>query len=217
VVVAYPAVPASTPPPPRPPATPIFGLLGRIAPTKGQREFVQAAAILAGDVPEARFVVLGDAMFNDHAFAEEVRALPASLGIDGAVRFAGWIDEPAEAIRSLTALVHASPVPEPFGQVVVEGMLAGIPIIATAAGGVPEIVDPDGVGTPLAEGVIQTPFGLLVRPGDAAALARAMRHVAEHPDQAGDAAVRARAMAQERFDIAATAHTVQDAWGRALR
>jgi len=217
VVVAYPAVPASTPLPPLPPATPTFGLLGRIAPTKGQREFVQAAAILAGDVPEARFVVLGDAMFNDHDFAEEVRALPASLGIDGAVRFAGWIDEPAEAIRSLTALVHASPVPEPFGQVVIEGMLAGIPIIATAAGGVPEIVDPDGAGTTLAEGVIQTPFGLLVRPGDAAALARAMRHVAEHPDQAGDAAVRARAMAQERFDIAATARTVQDAWDHALR
>ena len=217
VVVAYPAAPASTPLPPRPPKTPTFGLLGRIAPTKGQREFIQAAAVMTENAPEARFIVLGDAMFNDHAFAEEVRALPAVLGVADAVTFAGWVDDPAETLQTLTALVHASPVPEPFGQVVVEGMLAGIPVIATAAGGVPEIVDPDGVAAPVADGVTQTPFGLLVRPGDAAALALAMRYIADHPGEAGDTATRAQAMARERFDIAGTARTVQDAWGRALR
>lgn len=217
VVVAYPAVPASPAAPPSPPVTPTFGLLGRIAPTKGHVEFLHAASDVVHQHPDARFFILGDAMFNDHAFAADVRALPAALGLAEAVTFAGWIDDPTDAVRSLTALVHASPVPEPFGQVVVEGMLAGVPVIATAAGGVPEILDPDETAEQIADGVHRTPYGLLVRPGDAAALARAMRWVIAHPGEMSDAAQRAATMARARFDVGTTVQSVQDAWARALR
>jgi glycosyltransferase involved in cell wall biosynthesis len=62
-------------------------------------------------------------------------------------------------------LVHSSTVPEPFGQVVVEGMAAGLPVVAAAAGGPLEIVR-DGVD------------GLLYRPGDVEALAAALRRLA---------------------------------------
>ena len=217
IVVAYPAVPDQDAVTPHRPARPTFGLLGRIAPTKGQTEFLHAAARLVQTLPEARFEILGDAMFNDHAFAAGVRALPATLGIADAVTFAGWVDNPAAAIAGLTALVHASAVPEPFGQVVVEGMLAGVPVIATAAGGVPEIVDPDARAEPIGHGVTRTPYGLLVPPGDVPALAAAMAWTADHPEDAAAAAVRAGAMARARFDIATTARRVEGAWTRALR
>jgi glycosyltransferase involved in cell wall biosynthesis len=217
VVVAYPAVPTSRAATLSAPPTPTFGLLGRIAPTKGQIEFLHATAQLAETTPDVRAIVLGDAMFNDHEFAERVRRLPPTLGIADAVTFTGWVDEPLEALGSLTALIHASPVPEPFGQVVVEGMLAGVPVIATAAGGVPEIVDPDGESEPIADGLKRTPYGLLVRPGDPSALARAMRWVIEHPAAAAEATRRASAMAQVRFGIDGTVQVVQDAWDRALR
>ncbi|WP_344779281.1 glycosyltransferase family 4 protein [Microbacterium kribbense] len=216
-VVVYPAVPDTAPIPPRSPATPTFGLLGRIAPTKGQLEFVHAAAELARTMPDARFEILGDAMFNDHVFADEVRTLPRLLGIEERVTFAGWVDDPAAALAGLTALIHASPVPEPFGQVVIEGMLAGVPVIATAAGGVPEIVDPDGAGEAAGQGVTRTPYGLLIPPGDVAAMAAAMAWVVAHPVDAAHAAARAQTMARARFDIAISAARAQDAWAHALR
>ncbi len=216
IVVAYPAIQAGDAAPALPPARPTFGLLGRIAPTKGQREFIRAAAELSSTVADARFTILGDAMFNDHEFADEVRALPAALGVPDAVTFAGWVDDPSRALAGLTALVHASPVPEPFGQVIVEGMLAGIPIIATASGGVPEIVDPDGVGDPIGQRIVRAPYGLLVPPGDVSALAAAMSWMVAHPDDARRSAARAQAMARRRFDLAVSAQQVQDAWARAL-
>ncbi len=218
VTVAYPGLDVAGPVTPRRPArAPAFGLIGRIAPTKGQLEFLRAAARLAGDRPDVAFRVIGDAMFNDADFAALVRALPRELGIADRVTFTGWIDDPADELASLTALVHASPVPEPFGQVIVEAMLAGTPVIGTDAGGVPEILDPDAVGAVLAPGVTRAPLGLLVAPADPVALASAMRWVAEHPGEAAGLAAAARASAVERFDVRLGARSVERAWGAALR
>jgi glycosyltransferase involved in cell wall biosynthesis len=77
------------------------------------------------------------------------------------------------------ALVHASIIPEPFGRVIVEGMAAGLPVIAAGAGGPTEIVT-DGVD------------GLLHRPGDVSSLADALQRLAGDPElrrSLGDAAV----------------------------
>ena len=194
----------------------VFGLLGRIAPTKGQLEFVRAAAELRDVLPDVRFRIIGEALFNDAEFAAGARALPAALGVDDRVEFTGWTDAPGAAIAQLTALVHASPVPEPFGQVVVEAMLAGVPVIATNAGGVPEIVDPDGAGRDLGDGVILSRTGLLVPPGDAAALASAMTWIARHPRERADMAARAAEDARRRFDVRLTARIIEDTWRAAL-
>jgi glycosyltransferase involved in cell wall biosynthesis len=213
IVVAYPGLDTRLETPERHPApSPTFGLLGRIAPTKGQPEFLRAAAIVAEGVADARFSVIGEALFNDAEFADSVRALPADLGIADRVTFSGWAADPASAIADLTALVHASPVPEPFGQVLVEGMLAGVPVIGTNAGGVPEILDPTHEGVSIASGVIRTPFGLLAEPGDPGALARAMTWVLEHNVEATAMAVRARTAAQEKFDIRMSARRTEQTW-----
>ena len=117
--------------------TPLAGIVGRVSPTKGQREFLQAAAAVAVGHPDARFSVVGGALFGEHDYESQLQSLADRLGIADRVEFTGWVADAAVRVASLSVLVHASPVPEPFGQVIVEAMAAGVPVVATAAGGVP--------------------------------------------------------------------------------
>jgi glycosyltransferase involved in cell wall biosynthesis len=112
--------------------------------------------------------VVGEALFGEQEYAMRLRGLAGELGIAGRVEFRGFrADVPAE-LAAMDVLVHCSTVPEPFGQVVAEGMAAGLPVVATAAGGPAEIIrhDVDGLLHPL---------------GDAAELAAALRRLAADP------------------------------------
>jgi glycosyltransferase involved in cell wall biosynthesis len=95
----------------------------------------------------------------------------------------------------MDVVAHASIEPEPFGRVIVEGMAARKPVIATACGGPVEIVD-DGVD------------GFLVPPGDVAAMARAMGVLASDPEARQRMGARAYAKAQARYGTAATVEGV---------
>jgi len=112
--------------------------------------------------------------------------------------------------------VHASPVPEPFGQVVVEAMAAGVPVVATDAGGVTEILEPNGSGIATSGPWRVTPFGVLVSPGDDAALADAIRWVLTNADERERKAAAAQEYAINRFSIARTADAVYSAWDGVL-
>lgn len=207
--VAYPGLEAgafSTAVRPRP-AAPLFGLVGRISPTKGQAVFLKAAAEVARRCSDARFLIVGAALFNEREYEAEVRRLATAPDLDGRVRFTGHVPDVAAQLRELSAVVHASPVPEPFGQVVIEAMAAGVPVIATAAGGVNEILDggPDGM------------LGLGVDPGDERGLAAAMVQVLEDPESAESRATRALASVRRRFTIDQTAQAVMACWEGAAR
>jgi glycosyltransferase involved in cell wall biosynthesis len=143
-----------------------IGMIGRIAPFKGQHVFIEAfaRAFREGDgIHEA--VIVGSPLFGEHVYEQEVRQLALNRGVGERVRFAGFSEDIAAELTGLDILVHASVTPEPFGQVVVEGMAAGLPVIASAGGGPSEIID-DGV------------TGLLYPPGDADRLAQALRRLA---------------------------------------
>lgn len=213
VRVAYPGLPDDaftddhTPPTP-----PVFGLLGRISNTKGQREFIQAAALVSKDHPDVRFRIVGEALFSDHPYAVEVRQLADELGIANRVEWTGWAPDPRAAIDGFTALVHASPVPEPFGQVILEAMARHVPVIATLGGGVGEIVGappdaPLGAGT-----VLCTDRGRLVAPGDVAGFAEAMKAILREPERNVQLARSAACATHEQFSVNATATTCQAAW-----
>jgi glycosyltransferase involved in cell wall biosynthesis len=92
-------------------------------------------------------------------------------------------------------VVHCSTAPEPFGRVIVEGMLAGRPVIATNHGGATEI---------LRNGVT----GFLVEPGNPSALAGVLERIKADPDAAGRVASAGREDARERFDLGKIADQV---------
>lgn len=140
----------------------VVGMVGRLAPWKGQDVFLRAFAAAFAEQPSVQARIVGSAMFGEHDdYAVGLRILTAELGLDGRVTFVGFTTDVEHELGRLDVLVHASVVAEPFGQVVVEGMAAGLPVVATAAGGPLEIVTPEV-------------DGLLVTPGDVAELATAL-------------------------------------------
>jgi glycosyltransferase involved in cell wall biosynthesis len=181
----------------------LIGIVGRISRTKGQDVFLRAAARVLDRFPSARFQIIGGALFNDAPFEIEVLALAGSLGIGHAVEFTGFVSDVEPRVAALDVLVHASPTPEPFGQVVVEGMAAGKPVVATRAGGVPEIVSDEE-------------SGLLVPPGDADALAAAICRLLADPALALRLAESGRQRAIKCFGIERTARQVLEIHTRLL-
>jgi glycosyltransferase involved in cell wall biosynthesis len=116
-----------------------IGCIGRIAPEKGQREFVQVARVITRSLPGCRFVVYGAALFADAA----VRKYAAEVERDGAengVEFAGWAGDVYAAMRNLDLLLVPSAGHEATTRVILEAHAAGLPVIAFRSGGIPEVV-----------------------------------------------------------------------------
>jgi glycosyltransferase involved in cell wall biosynthesis len=165
---------------------PIVAVFGRLSAWKGQD--VAIAAIAA--VSDARLILVGAAMFGDSAFETTLRDQVRTQGIEDRVHFLGFRTDIAPLMASVDVIVHASTAPEPFGRVIAEAMMAGTPVIATAAGGALEIVE-DGVS------------GLLVPPGEPMALAAAIRRLIANPEAAAALAARGRDVAETRFSLVA--------------
>jgi len=154
-----------------------FGMLGRIAPWKGQDLFLRAfaAAFPEGD---EQAVVVGAAMFGEESYERELRALVSSLGITERVELRGFREDIWPELASFDVLVHASVIPEPFGTVVLEGMAAGLAVIAADEGG-PATIIADGE------------TGRLFRSRELDSLAAAMRALRDDPrerERLGEAA-----------------------------
>jgi glycosyltransferase involved in cell wall biosynthesis len=145
-------------------------MVGRVARWKGQDVFLRAFAAAFPD-GGARATLVGAALFggDDERFAEELDALVEELALGDRLRRLGARDDVERWLDEAHVVVHASRSPEPFGQVIVEGMAAGAAVVATAGGGPSELVR-DGVD------------GLLVPADDVDALARALQQLASDPD-----------------------------------
>jgi glycosyltransferase involved in cell wall biosynthesis len=177
------------------------GMVGRLAPWKGQHVFLDAFRRAFDQGPE-RAVIVGAALFGEDWYEAELKRRLKVLGLDGRVLFTGFREDVWNALDEVDVLVHASVTPEPFGQVIVEGMAAGLPVVATAAGGPAEIIH-DGVN------------GLLYPPGDAEALAAHLRALSK------DARLRSRLGAAARdsakgFTPEAAAAKVMQVYQRVL-
>jgi len=196
---------------------PVVVMIGRLSPTKGQLEVVRALRTVVDAVPGARLRVVGEPAFGAEDYAARVRAEVTRLGLDDHVEMVGFVADPRAELDGAAVCVHASPVPEPFGQVVVEAMVRGVPVVATRAGGVEEILldadadaDADDAGTDVAP--TRTDLGILVPPGDVDALAAAVLDVLDDPAAAHERAVRARESALRRFPVDRTARVLTDVW-----
>jgi glycosyltransferase involved in cell wall biosynthesis len=131
--------------PARNPDAVTFGMLGRIAPWKGQDLFLRAfAAAFPGG--RERAVLVGEPLFGEHDYERELHSLAAELGIEQRVEFRGFREDIWSELASFDVLVHASVIPEPFGQVVIEGMAAGLAVVAADEGGPADVIDDGRTG-----------------------------------------------------------------------
>ncbi|MGQ0645716.1 MAG: glycosyltransferase [Elusimicrobiota bacterium] len=147
-----------------PAGVPIVGNVTHFSWWKGQRVFLQAAKRVAEGGAAVHFLLAGKD--TDGA---EAAGLARSLGLEGRVTLAGFRTDMPELLSLLSASVVSSLAGEGFSGVLRESMAMGVPVAATDVGGNRELV-------------VHEKTGLLVPPGDAEALARAiLRLVADAP------------------------------------
>jgi glycosyltransferase involved in cell wall biosynthesis len=132
----------------------LVGSFSRLARWKGQHVLLEAMVLN----PHMHAVLVGAPLFGEDPYEVDLRAFVASHDLGERVHFLGFQHDIAACMCAVDAVAHTSITPEPFGRVIVEGMLAQRPVVAARAGGVLEIVE-DGVN------------GALCEPGDAHALA----------------------------------------------
>lgn len=163
-----------------------IGLIGRIAPEKGQAEFIRAAALLRDELPGSEFVICGAPLFGvSEAYFDAVRSMERDLPL----KFIGWQADVSGILRNLDLLIVPSQE-EGMGRVAVEAFSAGVPVIAFRTGGLPEVIT-DGE------------TGFLTRDASTEALAERIRGVvAAEPRDLSRITLNARRAWQRNFTVA---------------
>ena len=121
------------------PDVPIVGTLGELREAKGQRDFILAAAEVAKRIPDCWFVVTGLDHTADKSFRRELRRLANVLGIGERVLWLDWLDDTAPFYAAIDVFVSPSHA-ESFGLAILEAMIRGTPVIATATEGARELL-----------------------------------------------------------------------------
>jgi glycosyltransferase involved in cell wall biosynthesis len=141
---------------------PLIGIVGRLVPVKNHALFLQAAAQIYRQIPVARFVIVGDGELR-----AEIEAQAQALGLTDALTFTGWVRDLVPIYADLDALVISS-LNEGTPVSVIEALTVGCPVVTTAVGGLPDLLDQGALGT-------------LVPSGDANALAAGVIKVLRQP------------------------------------
>jgi glycosyltransferase involved in cell wall biosynthesis len=167
-----------------PPGRFAIGLFGRIERQKGQHLLVEAVALLTRRERDVHAVLFGAPM--KPGYLDGLRARIKGLGVEDRVHFYGFHPRPDEVMGCFDCIVLTT-YGETFGLVLVEAMRAGVAVVGTAGGGVPEIIE-DGA------------TGLLVPEDDPSALADAIERLARDPALRARLAAAGKVSADERFD-----------------
>jgi glycosyltransferase involved in cell wall biosynthesis len=183
---------------------PVIGVVGRIKLVrKGQEVFLQAASRLAAKFPDACFVCIGGAYPGNEDHVEELLKRAEVLGIGDRFVITGDIEDVGPATAALDVAIMPSVAPEPFGNVVMEAMCLGKPIVASANGGA-------------AEQILDGVTGILVPPGDAEALATAIGGLLDDPEGAKRMGEAGRLRFAELFSSDRTYAAIQQIYDEVL-
>jgi glycosyltransferase involved in cell wall biosynthesis len=163
----------------------IVGHFSRLSPWKGQHVLLEALA----DCPERVCAVfVGAALFGEEDYVGELHRQVERLGLQSRVQFLGFRSDVTALMAACDLVAHTSTAPEPFGRVIVEGMLCGRPVVVAAAGGAMEIIEPGETGW-------QSP------PGDALKLAEIINYCNQHPEPTAIIAAAGQRSATQRFSL----------------
>jgi len=159
--------------------------VGVLIPLKGVHFLLESFARIANEIKGTKLVLIGKA--NDGDYAETLMKRTASLGLGQRVTFMDTMpqSELAEFMARAQVLVLPS-LSEALGRVLLEAMACGTPVIGSAVGGIPEIIQ-------------EGETGFLIPPGDVGSLAGRLKWILEHPHEATQIGERARKFAGEFF------------------
>jgi L-malate glycosyltransferase len=171
----------------------LVGVVARLQPEKGVASFLRAAARVAPQFPEAHFVIAGDGPLR-----QELAALAEDLDLGRRVHFLGFRSDASALMKSLDVFVVPS-LTEGSPLVTLEAMAAGVPVIASAVGGIPDQIRHDREG-------------LLVPPGHTSAIGDALLALLRDPVRARRLGEAGRRRAASRFSHATMVRQIEDVY-----
>ncbi|MFF7338720.1 glycosyltransferase family 4 protein [Streptomyces sp. NPDC008163] len=170
--------------------------VGRLSPEKRPDLFLDVATALAGERDDVSFAVIGTG-----PLLAECTAAVEERGLSRRIRFTGLRRDVPELLTGVDVLVSCSDT-EGTPRAVVEGMAAGLPVVATGVGGLPDLVGHEE-------------NGLLVEAGSGTRLLDSVRLLLDDPERARAMGAAGRRRAQERFSAAKMWAEVNRVYGRA--
>lgn len=165
----------------------LIGTVGELTPLKGQAEFLKAAAQVIQRYPNAYFIIAGTDNTPDNTNGAVLDDLTRRLGLQDRVRSVPWLEDIAQLYCGLDVFVSAS-YTESFGLAIAEAMASSTAVIATATGGVTELIQPGETG-------------LLVPVGDVDGLAEALMGLLGNQEMRVRLGEAAQHAIQSRFTI----------------
>lgn len=179
----------------------VVGCVARLSPEKGVADLLRAAAQLRPNWPRLTVLIVGDApSASEHP--QDLRRLAASLGLGSAVRFCGYLPDAGSLSAEFDIQVVCS-LAEPCGLATLEAMAQGRPVVVTASGGSPELVD-DGVE------------GFLVPPRDSDRLANRLDCLLDSPGLRSEMGRRGRDRVQRDFGLDLMVERTETVYRQAL-
>jgi glycosyltransferase involved in cell wall biosynthesis len=171
-------------------STRLVGIVGNLIPLKGQDVFLKAASQVYAKISDVRFAIIGQARDGDaesQGFSDRLQQIARDSSLTGKVIFTGYYPDILKAINGLDLLVSSSRA-EAMPLVILQAGACGKPVIASAIGGVPEIIQM-GIN------------GWLCQAGDDAELANAVVQALDDPIQLARTGDAARQITIEKFSL----------------
>jgi glycosyltransferase involved in cell wall biosynthesis len=181
----------------------LAGVVGNIQEWKGQAVFVEALARLRDTFPQLRGLLIGGVHRAGSAYYQRIVDEIARRGLEERVRVTGFRTDVADLVNALDVLVHSSVRPEPFGRVILEGMLLSKPVVATAAGGVPELIEHGRTG-------------FLVPPGSPEDLASCLAELLRDSEKRRAVGSAAHRWASQRFRLERHVEELEQFYAKAI-
>lgn len=166
---------------------PVVALTGQVSEVKGIWEFVEAAALLAASEASAHFAVLGDDLKGKGALRAAMERRVAEAGLAPRFTFLGFRPDAPRLIPAFDVVAVPSHV-EPLGNATLEAMAAGVPVVGSRVGGIPEMV-------------VDGETGALVPPRDPPALASALDRLARSAELRAACAAAGRTRVERVFNL----------------
>ena len=173
----------------------VFIAVGRLEPVKGQATLIEAMALVIGDFPRIKLLIVGEGSCRASLDLQAKR-----LGVRDNVVFTGFRKDVSRVLCAADVFVMAS-VNEGMGRAVLEAMAAGLPVIVSRVGGLPSIVE-------------DAREGFLVTAGDCVAWAGAMRQMVLSPEMRRSMSQAARARVNETFSVERMVRQIEEVYAQ---